>query len=252
MSPSKKTLRFVTYNIHSCVGIDNKYDPARVAAFIKDFDVAGLQEVEAFDHRRGYDDQFKTIQKLSGMSSVFAPNLVTFPWLFGNSLFSKHYISWSSNLPLAFPPGLLAEPRGLLQAQISYDDLGPIFVWVTHFGLSEEEEVYSAQQLVQRSAQLTYSLGGDTPNLVILGDLNAEPSSRALKVLTDAGFQSAGDQSVKTWPEDHPEQRIDYVLFTRKWELVDWQALDLPYSDHRPLLAELALKRADLISGRRA
>jgi endonuclease/exonuclease/phosphatase family metal-dependent hydrolase len=41
-------MRVVTYNIHRCVGVDRKYDPARVAGVLKEIgaDIIGLQEVD--------------------------------------------------------------------------------------------------------------------------------------------------------------------------------------------------------------
>ena len=46
------SVRVVTYNIHTCVGVDWRYDPGRVAAVLCeiDADIACLQEVDA---RRG-------------------------------------------------------------------------------------------------------------------------------------------------------------------------------------------------------
>ena len=54
------SVRVVTYNIHTCVGVDRRYDPGRVAAVLReiDADIACLQEVDA---RRGtgrYADQW--------------------------------------------------------------------------------------------------------------------------------------------------------------------------------------------------
>ena len=45
---SSKTLKVMTYNIHRCVGIDGRYDPARIARVLKEVgaDIIGLQEVD--------------------------------------------------------------------------------------------------------------------------------------------------------------------------------------------------------------
>src|SRR5205823_1082208 len=42
------SLKVATYNIHRCVGIDGRYDPARIARVLKEIgaDIVGLQEVD--------------------------------------------------------------------------------------------------------------------------------------------------------------------------------------------------------------
>ena len=42
-------VRVVTYNIHSCVGVDRRYDPSRISTVLReiDADIACLQEVDA-------------------------------------------------------------------------------------------------------------------------------------------------------------------------------------------------------------
>ena len=49
MATEVPAIRVVTYNIHTCVGVDRRYDPARIAAVLReiDADVACLQEVDA-------------------------------------------------------------------------------------------------------------------------------------------------------------------------------------------------------------
>src|SRR5271169_3738612 len=45
----RPSVRVVTYNIHGCVGLDRRYDPARIAAVLReiDADIVCLQEVDA-------------------------------------------------------------------------------------------------------------------------------------------------------------------------------------------------------------
>jgi endonuclease/exonuclease/phosphatase family metal-dependent hydrolase len=43
-----RPLKVVTYNVHSCVGVDGKHDPSRIAGVLKEInaDIIGLQEVD--------------------------------------------------------------------------------------------------------------------------------------------------------------------------------------------------------------
>ena len=42
--------RIVTYNVHKCVGVDRRLDPARIVSVLKEInaDIVALQEVLAF------------------------------------------------------------------------------------------------------------------------------------------------------------------------------------------------------------
>ena len=49
---SPAPLRVMTYNIHSCIGGDRRYDPERILTILRDVDadIIALQEVGGFLH----------------------------------------------------------------------------------------------------------------------------------------------------------------------------------------------------------
>jgi hypothetical protein len=73
-------LKVATYNVHSCVGSDWKYSPARVASTLAALgsDLIALQEIEANDEfqqtrlwsEAHHDDQPELLRSLSGMKHV--------------------------------------------------------------------------------------------------------------------------------------------------------------------------------------
>ena len=54
-----RALIVATYNIHSCVGVDRRYAPDRVATVLRELgaDIIGLQEIDARRRRSGELDQ---------------------------------------------------------------------------------------------------------------------------------------------------------------------------------------------------
>src|SRR5215469_4024635 len=67
-----RSVRVVTYNVHTCVGVDRRYDPGRIAAVLReiDADIACLQEVDA---RRGtgrHADQWAYLGEATGCRVV--------------------------------------------------------------------------------------------------------------------------------------------------------------------------------------
>ena len=76
-----------------------------------------------------------------------------------------------------------------------------------------------------------------------VGDLNFDPSSEAYQSInskwSDAGYIANDDTPTFNSPEG---KRIDYVWFdSEHFELVKYQVIDVPFSDHYPVLVTLRL-----------
>ena len=81
---------------------------------------------------------------------------------------------------------------------------------------------------------------------VLAGDFNATLDHRELRRLVASGYRdaaaAAGSGLAGTWPSDGPlpPVAIDHVLVPASWRVTRVEVLDLPGSDHRAVLAELA------------
>lgn len=91
------------------------------------------------------------------------------------------------------------------------------------------------------------STGSGVP-WVLAGDFNATLDHSELRDLLDRGYRDAGEVAGEglepTWPNDGslgPLITIDHILADRRLDVVDYAVEELPGSDHRPVLAELAL-----------
>jgi endonuclease/exonuclease/phosphatase family metal-dependent hydrolase len=85
---------------------------------------------------------------------------------------------------------------------------------------------------------------------VLIGDFNATLDHSQLREILDRGYRDAGEVAGEglepTWPADDwasrlPGVTIDHVLVDSRLGVVDYEVEELPGSDHRPLVAELAL-----------
>src|SRR5438132_14316028 len=85
------SVRVATYNIHTCVGVDRRYDPGRVAAVLReiDADIACLQEVDA---RRGtgrYADQWAYLGEATACRVVLGTGARDQGGRFGNAILTR-------------------------------------------------------------------------------------------------------------------------------------------------------------------
>lgn len=82
----------------------------------------------------------------------------------------------------------------------------------------------------------------ETLPVVVVGDFNSTPHSWAYRQLA-AGMQDAFHRAGSGWGATYharlPFARIDFVLASEEWEIVDAAVPDVRLSDHRPLLATL-------------
>jgi endonuclease/exonuclease/phosphatase (EEP) superfamily protein YafD len=91
--------------------------------------------------------------------------------------------------------------------------------------------------------------GGRLPR-ILAGDFNATLDHEELRDLLDSGYRDAADRTGAglrtTWPRGRrwpPEVTIDHVLVDRRWAVRNVAFVDLEGSDHRAVIADLALTR---------
>ncbi len=81
---------------------------------------------------------------------------------------------------------------------------------------------------------------------IIAGDFNTPPAGLAYGVLRGAGLRDAFEERGWGWgytfPARQPLLRIDYVFHTAAWDALHCRVGATDGSDHRPVLAELALR----------
>lgn len=236
--------RLVTYNVRRCLGRDGKISPRRIAGILAGLepDIVALQELDVGRKRSFGVDQAKAIADELRMQMHFHPALRVMEELYGDAILTPHRSRLIRAGALPGPPRL--EPRGALWASVMLGGREWQFI-NTHLGLLPGE----------RHAQLDALLGPDwlgnpaaRDPLVLMGDLNATPSSRLYRrladVLRDAQTLVRGHKPRATFPSRLPFLRIDHVFVSPS---VKVQAVRAPRdaltriaSDHLPLVIDFS------------
>jgi endonuclease/exonuclease/phosphatase family metal-dependent hydrolase len=242
-------LRVVTYNVHSCVGLDGRLSPERIARVLARLepDVVALQELDVGRGRTGGVDQASAVASALAMELAFHPTFALEEEQFGDAVLSRLPLRLVKAGPL---PRLGAlEPRGALWVEI---DVGgrPLQLLNTHLSLHP----------IERGRQVSALLGagwlGDpraAPGraTVLCGDLNALPwfpSCRRLARRLRDCQAGCDDPPRSTWGGRWSAGRIDHVFADASLAVlhveVPRDALAQVASDHQPLVVDFALSAA--------
>jgi endonuclease/exonuclease/phosphatase family metal-dependent hydrolase len=241
--PARRTIKILSYNVHSCVGTDRRLDPGRIADVIAELspDIIGLQELDVGRRRTGSVDQADTIARHLKMEFQFHPALSVEEERYGDALLT----ALPMRLVKAGAITSIGEPRGALWAEVE-TIAGPLQVFNTHLGLLRRDRQAQAEELCG-PGWLGHPQALDKP-LVLIGDFNSIPSSAPYRTLLghlqDARGQT-GRLPAPTFPSRWPLLRLDHVFVSGGPEIVSAQAVKTPLarraSDHLPLLVTIKL-----------
>ena len=117
--------RIMTYNVHSCVGVDEKLDVGRIAAVIAQSkpDIVALQELDVGRPRTGGVDQAHAIASELGMHFHFHPAFNIAEEQYGDAILSTVPLTLRRAAALPTSPSVRGlEPRGALWVAVEFDD----------------------------------------------------------------------------------------------------------------------------------
>lgn len=241
-------LRIMTYNVHSCIGMDGKLSPERIARVITRCapDIVALQELDVGRARTAGMDQAHIIARCLEMDFHFHPAMHIEEERYGDAILSHLPMRLVKTGTLPGLPGKpQLEPRGALWVAI--DVHGTEFqVLNTHLGLLSKERRLQAEALL--GPEWLGHPGCSGP-VVLCGDFNALPVSKVCRRLrtrlNDAQIELDSHRPKATFFGRFPTARIDYVFVASGLTVAD---IELPNSemvrvasDHLPLIVELQL-----------
>ena len=101
------SLRAMTYNIHSCIGLDKEVNPQRVASVIKEAkpDIVALQEVDKGIPRTRHQDQTELLADILSMDAHFFPVVSSGNQKYGLAVLSRFKLTdvHRDLLPMMYP-----------------------------------------------------------------------------------------------------------------------------------------------------
>jgi endonuclease/exonuclease/phosphatase family metal-dependent hydrolase len=235
-------------DLQAAVAVIREHDP----------DLIGLQEVDRFWARSGYQDEPAVLSAALGMEHLcYAANLdhpadnhADRPHQYGTLVLSRFPIRTCSNTPL--PRTGENEQRGFTLAVIDVRGVTLRF-YNTHLHTTEADRLLQTEAIAQ-------AIGAASAGAkVVVGDLNARPTATELEPLfarfTDswakAGVAGVENPNGLTSPATlggDPRNRIDYVLVSSPVEVraatVPIDAKTRLAADHYPVVVDLTLPTA--------
>ncbi len=223
-------LNVMTYNIRQGFGGTSKFDLEAVAQEIekRPTDIVGLQEVGRGWVISGAVDTLAWLSLRLDMPAYYGANLGD---LWGNAVLTRLPVFGVANTHFNSEGRV---PRGFQRIGIQTTG-APITILHTHLDHEDDGDTVRAAQVVRILEDW-----GNTPRTILLGDLNAEPDTVAIRTLTNAGFVDASPNGPLTYPAVEPEERIDYIFVTPDLSVTEAETRESLASDHFPVWASLA------------
>jgi len=246
-----RSIRVVTYNIHSCVDQNRKVNCGKFTGIIEALqaDIIALQEVDARNIEGESRNQAAVLAHKLQMNYIFFPAENTGLRAFGLAVLSRFPIAESHGglLPQLYAR-LKPRKRAALRATLQ-SPAGPLHIINAHLSLFKLERRRQLKTLLGRDWLASVPTGEP---VIFCGDLNAGPLSgtyrKLSRHLTDvqkAIKVTEGAAAHATFHSRSPLFRIDHIFVSPHFRTVSVEAIKTPdtqtASDHLPLKADLAI-----------
>ena len=243
-------LRLMSYNIQT--GIETRYfhhyltgawrhvlpsstrqgNLDRIAQVIADFDIVGLQEIDAGSLRSGFVNQAAYLAHSGG-----------FPyWHFQTNRRIGRLARHSNGMLSRFRPLEVRDHKlpGMIPGRgalvIRFGGPGDsLYVVLVHLALGP----------TARLRQLAYiaRLVTRWDHVVLMGDMNCPSRSPEFDFLRRHTDLREPIHDLNTFPSWRPERNIDHILVSRSLQVTRAEVVDHPLSDHLPITMEVRLPR---------
>ena len=232
-------IRVVTYNIHGCVGLDRRCDPARIAAVLSeiDADIACLQEVDA--RGTGFAaDQAAYLGAATGCAVILGAPARERRGRFANAILTRFPRVAARAIDLAVPG---YEPRGALDVDI-LAGRRLVRVIATHFGLHAGERQLQANRVIAALGEPATPSRIPPHAVLLVGDLNEwrGRTGSGIRALDRCLGPSAMPRTFPSWMPVLPLDRIYAFGPAALHDVCVYRSpLARVASDHLPLVGEV-------------
>ncbi len=219
-----------TWNFKADVG-DYLYGRLNMPYIVKGSKNLGLNSI-AFAARDKMKDIFDNCREYSARQDIWmyhSPedtyNILAYHT--GNALFSRFKVEGSKTIGLRRYMELSLD--SYTDAQIDVKGI-PVRVIMTH--LDEDEGIHQALEILG-------AVKGYNGNIIISGDFNFTPKSRAMKMFIANGFRvlDAGYTYVPG------KKTLDYIMVRGNIKILGYEVIRGGNSDHYPIIATLEIKK---------
>jgi len=247
-SAGRQRLRFLSYNIQAGIatGSYRQYltkswrhvlphperldNLDRIASMLGDYDMVGLQEVDAGSLRSGFINQTEYLAHESG-----------FPYWHDQT--NRHlgkFARYSIGLLTRFHPSCLTEwrlpgripGRGALHARFGHGQ-DALHIVIMHLALGRRGRHNQLAYIAERIQ--------DCRHVVLMGDFNCRSDSEEIDVLMRRAKLREPVHGLHTFPSWRPARNIDHIFVSPTLNVRDTRVLMHPVSDHLPLAMEVEL-----------
>ncbi|HHS83528.1 MAG TPA: EEP domain-containing protein [Gammaproteobacteria bacterium] len=201
-----------------------------IAHLLHDYDIVGLQEVDAGSLRSNFINLTEYLADKAG-----------FP-------FWHHRVNRRLGKFAQHATGLLSRIRPAKVAEQRLPGLIPGRGFTAAlYGHGEESlvvfNIHLALSRRVRLEQISYlaDLINQYPHVILMGDMNCQPDSPELCYLFDRTRLREPLEKFHTFPSWQPNRNIDHILVTPELEVRQARVLKHSYSDHLPISMELTV-----------
>ncbi|MBS3801092.1 MAG: endonuclease/exonuclease/phosphatase family protein [Thioalkalivibrio sp.] len=203
----------------------------RVARFIADFDIVGVQELDAGSLRSNFVDL-----------ASYLSERARFPHTFNRinrdlGQFAQHSLALFSRLEpdrveMHRLPGALPG-RGAIEARYAMGDGEEMVLFLLHLALGRRTRRSQLAFVAERIRGL--------PHAVVMGDLNCQQDSQELRHLVARTGLMEPMACPATYPSWDPRLVFDHILLTPDLHVSDIRVYNVALSDHLPVGIEIEL-----------
>lgn len=201
-----------------------------IARFISEFDIVGLQEVDAGSLRSNYINQAQYLAQQAGFSNWYAQTNRNLGRLAQHSLGLLTRIGSVDVKECKLPSKIPG--RGALTAVFG-EGKHKLLIGILHLSLGRKA----------RSRQMNYLAQLIEPyeHVVLMGDFNCRIDHPEFQALLDSTHLCSPEREFHTFPSWNPRRGLDHILVTPSLKVEQTYVYNTDYSDHLPIALDIHL-----------
>jgi len=246
----RQKLKLATYNIQTGISTNSYQDYIThswkhvfphaqrtnnlnaIAHHMSDFDIVGLQEVDAGSLRSGFINQTEYLAmraRFKHWNHITNRNLGKIAQ-HSLGLLSRYEINSVERYRLpGFIPG-----RGALLVELGSGEQ-TLTIVIVHLALSMRARLRQLKALAE--------ILSSRKNIILMGDMNFQSDSKEMTWINENMFLRDPIHGLFTFPSWKPDKSIDHILVSPSLEIKNVKVLGHAYSDHLPVSMEILLPR---------